>query len=182
MNKQTVELIVYACPTGLLAEQLDAYFDAALARCGPNTAHAYMAHCTLTGFFHDQPAAVGWYTEHLAAALRDHQATRPTPAVRVVGTRFSTKFHGLLLDSPWIKQLSADFARRASASPTRSDAIRLKDWLHLSLAYGFAPEHHQQLVALADQLVDPSAAVAWELRLYERLSNATWKLHGFWVL
>ncbi|MEO0802793.1 MAG: hypothetical protein AAFY57_11025 [Cyanobacteria bacterium J06642_2] len=47
------ELILYACPVGSLVEQLDCYFQKSLQLCGHNTAHLYMPHCTLTGFFHD---------------------------------------------------------------------------------------------------------------------------------
>jgi ubiquitin-associated SH3 domain-containing protein len=178
----TARLIVYACPNGPLAKQLDAYFAAALSKYGPNAAHDYMAHCTLTGFFHDLPETIGWYAEHLATALDQQRSTRPTPPIRVTDTLFNREFHGLLLDSPWVKQLSADFASRAAASPTRPDPLRLKDWLHLSLAYGFAPEQHERLAALARQLVDPIAPADWELRLYERQPDKRWILHAAWAL
>ncbi len=141
-----------------------------------------MAHCTLTGFFHDRAETIGWYAEHLAAALREHTATRPTHPIQVTETQFTNDFHGLLLDSPWVKQLSADFATRAAASATRSDTIRLKGWLHLSLAYGFAPEQHERLVALAQELIDPYAPTDWELRLYERQHDMNWTLHAAWAL
>ena len=45
------KLIVYACPVGELAEQLETYFSKSRLACGPNQAHQYMPHCTLTGFF-----------------------------------------------------------------------------------------------------------------------------------
>jgi ubiquitin-associated SH3 domain-containing protein len=178
----TAELILYACPNGPLAQQLDAYFAAALSNCGPNAAHDYMAHCTLTGFFHDLPETISWYAEHLATALDHQRATRPTPPIQITGTLFNSEFHGLLLDSPWVKQLSADFATRAAASPTRHDPLRLKDWLHLSLAYGFAPEQHECLAALARQMVDPFAQTDWELRLYQRHPDLSWTLHAAWAL
>jgi ubiquitin-associated SH3 domain-containing protein len=178
----TAKLIVYACPTGLLAQQLDAYFAAALSNCGPNAAHAYMAHCTLTGFFHDLPETIGWYAEHLTTALHQQRSTRPTPPIRITGTVFNNEFHGLLLDSPWVKQLSADFASRAAASPTRHDPLRLKAKLHLSLAYGFALEQHKCLADLAHELVDPLATVDWELRLYQHHHDASWTLHAAWAL
>ena len=45
------ELILYACPIGPLADDLDAYFSQVTARFGPTTAQTYPVHCTLTGFF-----------------------------------------------------------------------------------------------------------------------------------
>ncbi|CAN5634059.1 hypothetical protein BH23CYA1_BH23CYA1_13090 [soil metagenome] len=45
------QFIFYACPTGPLAQQLATSFERTQRICGPNTAHAYMPHCTLTGFF-----------------------------------------------------------------------------------------------------------------------------------
>ena len=48
------EFIVYACPVGTLAGQLDLFFARSRAECGENAAHAYPPHCTLTGFFHSQ--------------------------------------------------------------------------------------------------------------------------------
>ncbi|MDG2026150.1 MAG: hypothetical protein P8J50_03515 [Acidimicrobiales bacterium] len=44
------ELILYATPTGPLAEELDRLF-AQFAERAPTTAQTYPPHCTLTGFF-----------------------------------------------------------------------------------------------------------------------------------
>ena len=77
--------------------------------------------------------------------------------------------------------LIADFARTAH-SPTRRDTLRLKDWLHLSLAYAFAPEQHATLADLARALVDPWAPVSWELRFYERHEDRSWICHARWSL
>ena len=87
----------------------------------------------------------------------------------------------MLLDGPWLKALIADFARSVD-SPTRRDALRLKDWLHLSLAYAFPPEQHAPLAALARELVDVTAPVAWELGFYERLEAGVWACHSRWPL
>lgn len=172
--------IVYACPGGALAEQLTTYFARSLVGHGPNAAHNYMPHCTLTGFFTDVPASVPMYTAALAQALVRNQE-RPNPVIRVLGMECTPQFHGLLLEANWLKQVIADFAVLA-VSPSRTEAVRLKDWLHLSLAYEFPPEQHAALAALAHELVDPFAAATWELRFYERHANLTWTCHAAWPL
>ena len=44
------ELILYATPTGPLADACDRFF-AAVESIGPTVAQTYPPHCTLTGFF-----------------------------------------------------------------------------------------------------------------------------------
>jgi hypothetical protein len=176
-----IELIVYACPTGALADQLERYVVRAQAECGPNTAHRYMPHVTLTGFFHDLEASAPFYAAQLGAALADLQPA-PAPPLAVAGLEINREFHGLLIESAWAKRVTARFAELAHDSPTRSDALRVKDWLHLSLAYGFAAEQHDALAALARELVDPRAPAGWELRLYERRPGDAWVLHESWGL
>jgi len=172
--------IVYACPVGALNDQVAAYFLAAQKAFGPNPAHEYMPHCTLTGFFQDAHAALPLYGSALAAALAD-AGPAPTPAVEVVETLFRDDFHGLALTSPWLTQLTASFAQRAH-SPTRQASLRLKTWLHLSFAYGFAPEQGPGLARLARAMIDPTAPARWELRLYERQADHCWALHAAWAL
>ncbi|NTU84382.1 MAG: hypothetical protein HGA45_34305 [Chloroflexales bacterium] len=175
------EYIVYACPLGRLARQLATYYSESRAVCGPNAAHQYMPHCTLTGFFHDEPASVPAYTQALDAALSRARPTRPDPVLQVSGLLLSETFHGLLLESPWLKGLTADFAASAPAV-MRHDHIRLKSWLHLSLAYEFPPEQHHQLATLAHDLVEIAAPVSWELRFYERHADISWTCHAYWSL
>jgi ubiquitin-associated SH3 domain-containing protein len=175
------ELIVYACPIGPLAEQIAAYYAEAGRRFGPNAAHRYPAHCTLTGFFHDDLAAVAVYSSALGMALEWVRPKRPERVVAVVGAAFGEAFHGLVLESPWLQALTAEFKTLAT-SPTRRDDLRLKDWLHLSLAYEFAPEHGSALASLARAMVDPQADASWDLRLYERLGDGTWACHASWPL
>ncbi|MCL4507237.1 MAG: hypothetical protein M1434_14745 [Chloroflexi bacterium] len=184
MTSQRVqELIVYVCPMGELAQQLHTYFDAARAACGPNTAHRYMPHISLTGFFQDLPSAVPFYT----AALDNALAALPpahdpaNPAIRITGMRFQDSFHYLKVESPWLAQLAAEFAQQAD-SPTRGSAIILKDFLHLSLAYGFPPHHGLRLAQLARELIACHSPAGWELRLYERGDCERWTQHAVWPL
>lgn len=175
----TSKLIVYACPTGPLANQIDAYYTRSQELYGRNAAHAYPPHCTLTGFFHDDADSIPRYAAALAAALERARPMQPAPAVTITRLELHEHFHGLVLESPWLINLTADFAATAD-SPTRRDDLRLKDWLHLSLAYAFPPEQHTPLARLAGDLVDISAPVGWELRLYEQLPAGGWNCHAHW--
>lgn len=174
-------LIVYACPTAALAAQVDAFYAASHARFGPNSAHAYPPHITLTGFFHDEAVALPSYRAALAAAHAAAMAVRPARPLVITELRVSAEFHGLLVCSPWLEALSADFAARA-ASPSRRDELRLKDNLHLSLAYGFRAEHGPALGEMVRAMVSPQAAAGWELRFYERRPTGEWLSHGAWPL
>lgn len=172
--------IVYACPLGPLAVQLEAYFAAARARCGPNTAHRYMPHCTLTGFFRDDSERLPAYIAAMHAAL-NAAFERPLHPVGVYGMQLSHTFHGLLIDAPWLQSVIAGFAARAG-SPAHDRPLRLKANLHLSLAYDFPPEQHDPLAALARELVDPHASATWEVRLYERHNDWSWTCHAAWPI
>lgn len=180
-NDQPCEWIIYACPFGELADQIDRYYAASLAASGANAAHRYMPHCSLTGFFHDDRESAATYIEALDAALRRARPTQPHPVLVITEMMLDPKFHGLLLSSPWLQALIADFAR-AAHSPTRRDELRLKDWLHLSLAYAFPPDHHTRLATLAREIVDMAAPVSWELRFYERHADGGWACHARWPL
>lgn len=175
------ELIVYACPTGALAEQVEQFYAASRERFRPNTAHAFPPHITLTGFFHDDADQLPLYAAALGAAHSAAMAQRPADAVQITALATEAEFHGLLIESPWLERLAADFKARA-VSPTRRDEVRPKTNLHLSLAYGFRPADGPGLGALARELVDPQAPVSWELRLYERTASGEWVVHAAWAL
>lgn len=172
--------IVYACPTGELAEQLDRYFQQSLTVCGANAAHHYMPHCTLTGFFQDEETAIPLYVQALDRALSQTQPC-PHPVITIQQLSFHSDWHGLELQSGWLKTMIVTFATLA-ASPTRQDALRLKDWLHLSLAYEFQPEHSESLIQLAQAYINLQASVQWELRFYQRHSDQRWTCHRSWQL
>ena len=180
-SQQVQELIVYVCPMGKLAQQLQTYFDAARAACGPNTAHRYMPHISLTGFFHDLPSAVPFYTATMDRVLAALQPSRDpaNPVIRITGMRFQDSFHYLQVESPWLEQLAVEFSQQAD-SPTRNSAIVVKDFLHLSLAYGFQPHHGPRLAQLARELITCHSPAGWELRLYERDDSDNWTQLAAW--
>jgi len=174
------KLIVYACPVGPLAERIEQYFAASRRCCGPNAAHEYMPHISLTGFFQDDPGTVWRYREALQRALAA-QHPFPPPVVTLTGPRLAPGFHRLDVRAPSLRDLAADFARRASGT-TPGDVIRSKEGLHLSLAYGFPPEQEQPLSRLARRLIDTTLPVSWELRLYEHRARGAWTCHARWSL
>jgi ubiquitin-associated SH3 domain-containing protein len=178
IKEALLDLIVYACPTGELATQLNAFFARSRAEIGPNAAHRYPPHITLTGFFHDTPSSIPNYV----TALREALAAAPRlAAIHVTGAMYEPHFYGLLIESPWLQNVTKAFAYLANSS-TRADAIRLKDWLHLSLAYEFQPEQAKPLQAIARAMVDVTAPAGWELRLYERFGRDEWRCHASWPL
>ena len=182
VEQATVELILYACPRGALADQIDGYMRSSAQRFGRNAAHAFPPHITLTGFFHDIAETVPHYVECCAEAI-DNAPEAVSPRINVVGSLFRPDFHGLLIDSSWAQEMTEQFAARAAAvSETRIDEIRAKDCLHLSLAYDFAVADHDGLRMLTNEMVDPQADATWEVRLYERRPASQWKQHAAWVI
>ena len=171
------KFIIYVCPIGELSKQLELYFQKSEIECDKNAAHKYMPHCTLTGFFEDELTAIPIYTKALENALSKH----PKPVINILNMTFKPKWHGLELDSPMLKQLIVDFAQIAN-SPTRQENIRLKDWLHLSLAYDFPGEQQDRLKTIATEIINPQASVKWELRFYQLHDNWTWTCHQSWIL
>lgn len=168
------ELILYATPTGELAEQCDRLFEEA-TRIGPTEAQTYPPHCTLTGFFHRRRERA----DEIAAQLQQRLADLAVPhrAVEVVALRCGTEWIGLELRSTWLesttRELFADHALDADDDP-----IRVKTDLHLSLAYDLVPlrrdlsrDPSRDLAPYARcsvELVDPAADAGWELALWER--------------
>jgi len=181
MTVKTCQLIIYACPVGPLAEQLELYFRKSRLLCGPNKAHNYMPHCSLTGFFQDDPANAQNYVEQLERCYKHHWTGAFKHPIRVKGLEFKADWHGLSLYAPELKQMVRQFAE-TSLSPTRQEEIRTKSWLHLSLAYGFQESEAKRLESLAQSLVNPEADVTWELRFYRKNKGNGWLCYHQWEL
>lgn len=178
MSSTCEELIVYACPVGELAEQLGRYFARSLAECGHNGAHDFMAHVTLTGFFHDVEESIAGYVDALGRAI---VSVPPVGApATVTGRLLQADFHLLTVESPWLRSVVGAFCAATSTWTTRVDPIRPKQWLHLSLAYAFGPELHGPLSRLALECVDPDASCEWEIRFYQRRGPGRWSLLAAW--
>ncbi len=174
-------LIIYACPTGDFAAQLDAYFAQSRARFGENMAHQYPPHVSLTGFFHDKPEAIPQYIYQLDHAMAVTRQLQPAPAISMTRMNFGDEFHGIEIESAWLKQLVDVFITFA-VSNTRRDAIRKKDWLHLSLAYHFPASHGSTLRTMAQTHIQLGAAVGWQVRFYEQHRDKLWTCHKMWTI
>lgn len=177
MNSIEPQFIVYACPTGELNTQLETYLQLSKEQCGANNAHKYMPHCTLTGFFTDRLSSADYYIEALDEAYKKSDRAYEIKIKQLV---FNPEWHGLELQAEEIKNLIKDFVR-LETSPTRQENIRRKDWLHLSLAYGFESCDRAKLEMLARETINLSADVAWELRFYQRLQG-NWNCLKTWIL
>lgn len=175
----TAEFILYACPGGKLATQIRTYLTQVRLRCGLNQAHRFMPHCTLTGFFHDAPASATTYGEQIDHLLTTLRPSHPT--VQVTALTLRPDWHGLELTAPWLYQLALAFREQAQGIAPVSP-IRPKHWLHVSLAYGFAPHQAAALQALAEEHVAVTSPATWELRFYQRCRGNTWICHRRWPL
>ncbi|MGV2828025.1 hypothetical protein [Myxosarcina sp. GI1(2024)] len=175
------KFIVYACPVGKLNSQLETYFQQSRELYGHNKAHNYMPHCTLTGFFEDRLSSISVYLQALDLAYQKAQDNYLSLEIDINKLIFSENWHGLEIQADGLKQLIADFAGLAN-SPTRQEEIRLKDWLHLSLAYDFNPKNAAKLHNLAIATIDIKASVNWELRFYQKSPDWSWRCLQSWCL
>ncbi|HBK22332.1 MAG TPA: hypothetical protein DDZ60_07465 [Planktothrix sp. UBA10369] len=175
------QFIVYACPQGELAEQIQDFYQESLDLCGFNAAHNYMPHCTLTGFFKDQESKISVYIQALETAYNTAKITANPLKIHIIKMTFQSDWQGLELEAEGIPSLMINFAQLAN-SPTRPEQLRLKTWLHLSLAYEFQPQQAQILEDLAKTRINLQAQVDWELRFYQRHPDNSWTCHQSWRL
>lgn len=178
-ESKNYQFIIYACPIGKLNSQIETYLVKSRKLSGENKAHKYMPHCTLTGFFTDELSSIPFYIEALERAYTEAKNNNLSLDVEITKLTFNENWHGLELKADSIKKLVTNFAKLEN-SPTRQEKLRLKDWLHLSLAYGFNPEAREQLQTLATELIDIKARVNWELRFYQKNPDWTWKCLRSW--
>lgn len=166
MNER--ELILYAWPTGPLADAAERYFSVASDRLGPTTAQTFPVHCTLTGFFRRSGSRADEVVAALDAVIHDHGGPDDVVIDRL-GVRDG--WVGLELTSPGLIDLIAA-AVSAVVPDEGEDALRPKEWLHVSLAYGVADV--APYAALAAELVDPGLPAEWEVGCWERLPDGGW--------
>lgn len=175
MNK----LIIYACPVGELAEQINLYFQESQEMCGENPAHHYMPHCSLTGFFQADRDGIDHYRKTLDDVY--HQSQDLSLDIKIVQMMFKPNWHGLELEALGLKQLMKNYVEIMHRQPI-PEKIRLKEWLHVSFAYQFPSQDHDPLKQLAEKRINPQAATVWELRFYQKHLNNHWTCLQSWPL
>ena len=128
----------------------------------------------MTGFFQRTRDRIAEVAVEVQTLVDRHG---PIPATAVADSRLTSgpEWVGLELHSPWLQALTADF-ERSHRLLDGEDPIRPKDWLHLSLAYG--REDLDPHRALAEQLFAPIPTGGWEVALWQRLADGSWRRHG----
>lgn len=165
------ELIIYATPTGDLADACAEYFRRAL-ELGGTTAQTYPPHVTLTGFFR-WPALRRNHVRDVVAGLVDASGHPPADSVETSLLGDRDDWIGIEVRSPWLIDWIESLASQLPPEP-HEDALRLKDWLHLSLAYGV--DDLEPYRELAVEVIDATASARWEVALWERSANGWMRL------
>ena len=181
MSTSHRQYIVYACPVGELNHQIKKYLIKSRELYGDNSAHKYMPHCTLTGFFKADINVIPIYIKALEQAYIEAKKERFPLAPSIKQLKLNQNWHGLELESEHLQKLISSFAscQEFQAYPEK---LRLKTWLHLSLAYDFAPENAVQLTQLAIKTIDLKAEANWQLCFYQKDSDWSWKCLKSWTL
>ena len=164
------ELILYACPSGPLGDAATNYFEEATRRFGATIAQTYPVHCTLTGVFRREDARADEVIARLSTVVESF-GPPPDGAVRVERLGVHDGWVGLELTSSWLLDVIA--AVVAADDPgTDEDALRPKDWLHVSLAYGV--DDLAPYASFARETVDASLDASWRVGFWERHSDGAW--------
>ena len=159
------ELILYATPNGELGRACERFFASVSTSGRATTAQTYPPHVTLTGFFRRSSSEV----ERVIAEAQSIIDAAPGGAVTVHPMQVRTDWLGLEITSDWLSEVARAFADQHRVEPG-DDAIRLKDWLHLSLAYGTLPAGASvaDYVEEATSTIKVEAPVTWSVGLWER--------------
>lgn len=169
----TAELILYATPSGPLGDALDDLFRQ-IAERGSTTAQDFPPHCTLTGFFHRDHADIPRIAAEVDHAIATIDRTS-IDAVGIVALHRRPDWVGLELASGWLRDLTAGFVD-AHVVGANDDAIRPKDWLHLSIGYGV---DDLGATTRATDGLDLTLPVDWEIALWQRHADGSWsRLRG----
>ena len=167
------ELILYATPGGEFGEACDRFFAEVAASGRSTTAQSYPPHVSLTGFFRRPPVAVERLTLEVQAAI----AAAPRGPVAVDPIARREGWLGVEIKSDWLLELASLFAARHRLEHG-DDPIRLKDWLHMSLAYGEFPvgTGAQDYLDQAQATIAVNAPARWSVGLWER-RDSDWIRH-----
>ncbi|KAK0083903.1 hypothetical protein PV325_007966 [Microctonus aethiopoides] len=162
-SKEPREYILYACPTGLLGEKLENFWEES-RQFEWNNAHNYIPHITLLRFFKvpDESA------EQVANAL-DNLINRNECIERIdLEAYISPNFMGLFVNdehAKWLEAIAIRYVNKLAFIGIIAEAQTKS--LHISLAYQFSSGFFQPLRSMVERL-SPNLSANWELRLYSR--------------
>ncbi|KAK9302435.1 hypothetical protein QLX08_005579 [Tetragonisca angustula] len=160
------QYVLYACPTGELAEQLMRFWSESKELVW-NGAHNYMPHITLVSFFEAPDES----TEELVNILESIVNQDELSDNIELETYISPNFMGLFvkeINAEWLKNIAIRYANKLSSLGISAEP-QIKS-LHLTLAYQFPSNLYQQLRLMVEKLT-LTCPTNWELRLYSRDSR-----------
>lgn len=176
----SVKLIIYACPVGILENELNNFFESSEAKFGWNKAHEYMPHVTLTSFFdlrsrRDIPILI----EALQSIFS--QSNAPSELMNNIKLKGSPdNTIKIAMNCDYLERCLTRFKKKVK--DIVSINVRSSDSYHLSLAYGYNNIHFEELMNLVyenlssfqnSNLISEDSkkqwqASGWEIRLYEQ--------------
>jgi len=174
-----VKLIIYACPVGILENELNNFFESSEAKLGINKAHEYIPHVTLTSFFDLRSRQdIPDLTEKLHSIFS--QSSPPFELmsnVRIKGSLGNAI--KIAMNCDYLESCLTRFKRKVRDIVPIN--VKSSDSYHLSLAHGYNDNHFEELMKLVDEnlsafqnsnLISENSKKLWllsewEIRLYE---------------
>ncbi|KZC13855.1 Ubiquitin-associated and SH3 domain-containing protein B [Dufourea novaeangliae] len=160
------EYVLYACPTGALAEQLLRFWSETKELTW-NGAHNYMPHITLVPFFKAPDGSIGELIDALENIVNQDKLRNHIE----LETYVSPNFMGLFVketNTDWLENVALRYVNKLAGLGISAEP-QLNSF-HLTLLYQFPSKLYQQLRLMAEKLT-PTASANWELRLYSRDSR-----------
>ncbi|KAH3887013.1 protein UBASH3A homolog [Dreissena polymorpha] len=159
------QYVLYLCPVGPLQEQLSCFYDTSLKMCGWNGAHNYFPHVTLCPFFTAEDSK----SQLVAQALQVLSIYLESCPGQLKMDFFSqNNFIGLFMQDKFYKyfaELVSVFGNECKKHGITVEPV--KKQLHITLAYQYLGENHEELMRLARE-IDLESECQWEVRLYSR--------------
>lgn len=172
---------LYACPTGALADQIQAFLDRSQATWGTPSIPMGLPCCKLIDPFEEQGSTLPVYTQSLERAYKRGMHSRPNIVLQVDGWQQTTDSLTLAFTAPWLHQMMVNLACTVK-SPTRKMPLRIQEHLCLVLAYGRGKAQTQAMAELAQEMIDLNRPSHWEMRFYQRTGHQTWIVRQTWAL
>ena len=166
------ELILYATPTGDLLSWCNDYFDIA-AQHGGTEAQNYPPHCSMTGFFHRSASRSNEAIDALS-----NIGAKPTdiPIDSLNLSIDKPDWLGIEIQSEMLKTITSLFSSNYKHL-SDEDPLRVKEWLHLSLAYGV--KDINPFKKALNNICDLPSESSWEVALWQRRRQNIWKRLNF---